>query len=1057
MPPVIIAAIAGIAAGIGAAGISVGLGIALGLATFAIGVASSLLQQNQASFEQRGARLLTSSRASVTPGRILIGVGRTGGPITFMVTTDDPDPAGVEQNRFLHLIITLAYTQIDEVLTVYFNDFPIHVHTMLDSNGLVTVGRFKDKARIQIDTGDISNVGDLAAYQPFPDLQSEVSSWTIDHKQLQRAKLYIRLKFDPTVFSNGLPNITAYVKGRQLLDLRDSVTDFTPNPAWAIRTLLIDDKSIGGMGVDGASASSTLEIDETSFIAAANDAEEFVSVNSEADPLFAVLRTSIILTGTNFSIVETISPGVYKYFPMLLEANANILVQKGVDLNTGDQVQFFPDIPNNRPDGLQATDTFFLILKSIGSQITVVPEEPDPVFQGLPNRPSTNDLTTEHTPQMYQVGFASSYLNAIRDIPIESNSPNTRTSPNDERTFANFKKIAEPRYTCSAIIELDRTPQEYFSDLLSCMSARLVYTGGKFKLVSYEYFTPTISYSETDFRKPLDVDPKISGRERFNIVKGLYTSILHLGRPSNYPVSSRAIYITEDNEKRLPRDFNFPFTPSQTMAQRLARVELEKHRQEITCSLPLDLSGMLVQAGDNIQLTFSDMGWTNKNFEILEWKFVLEEDLEGNPVAGVDLLVKETASAIWDWDETVDESALPDDLAQDTELPFGYFINPPGNLSVIESLFITTSGSFVHVRLTVSWTLSTGPYLSRYILEFKKSTDTTYQIMPSTTELTQEINDLETNLTYDIRVKAINFNGIPSAYTAIQHLVFGLSAPPGDAQNCVLHVVGDFVVLITVDPTVDDDVRLGGKIIVRHDKDTEGGNWINSVSLFSSTSSGELEAGSFVPGVKTQFFAPLKAGSYLVKFQDSAGSTSENACSMIVEQFSTDGFQTLATITEHSAFSGVHSNTTVNDGLLRLELYSDVSPSTDVISSGTYTFANSFSFGAKKKVRITSTIGVTIVDVNDLFDDRADNIDTWSNFDSLAQGENADAQMFIRYQTEDPAASPTPGFSAWQSIQTQGVFDIFAAEFKVDLSSFNSTVNIHIDTLSMIAEEPLAL
>ncbi|KKL79174.1 hypothetical protein LCGC14_2017490, partial [marine sediment metagenome] len=284
------------------------------------------------------------------------------------------------------------------------------------------------------------------------------------------------------------------------------------------------------------------------------------------------------------------------------------------------------------------------------------------------------------------------------------------------------------------------------------------------------------------------------------------------------------------------------------------------------------------------------------------------------------------------------------------------------------------------------------------------------------------------------------------------HEVFGLSALPADVQNCSLIPVG-IVALVTIDPTVDDDVRLGGKILVRHDKDIVSGDWINSVSIFASTSSGELNSSAIVSGQKTQFFVPLKTGTYLFKFQDSAGFTSLNACSQVLEAFSLDGFQTLDTITENPSFSGTHTNTTVNDGLLRLELYSDVSPSTEVISQGTYLFNGSFDFGARKKVRITSTIGVTIVLVNDLIDNRLDNIDTWASFDGIL-GSDADAQMFIRYQTTDPAV---PDFGPWQSIQTSGEFDIWAAEFKVELSSFSSVANIHIDTLSMIAEEPLAL
>ena len=1086
MPPVIGAAIAGIAVGLGAAGAvtitATGVAVAtftalqaalIGFTVFAIGTASSLLQQNRASFEQRIGGLLTSRRASVTPGRLLYGNVRVGGPITAMFASDYIRPGHSRKlNSYLHMLITLAYSPINEVLTVFLDDYPIHLQSMVNGTGGVIVGRYFDEdeqdhpewindaavistddlpngphginpgfttqgrfnVQIQVDTGDISNVGDLKDFQPFPDLSSRVPEWTIDHKQLSRGKIYVRLLFNPKMFPGGVPNITAYVRGKNAKDTRDSVIDYTPNPAYILRNVLLVARKFGGLALDDTAGSSVIEIDEDSFTAAANNSDEEVLVSQE----FLESRKFRVFSGTNFTYLDesgTISPPTFTYFPAILDNTIIGSIKRGVDINTGDKVTVIGE-DTILPDGLTSGD-FYIILKGIG--------------QGLSNTELLDighaKLTLKETRQLYQVGFATTYLNAIRDIPIESSVPNRG---NDATDIFLIQKIAEPRYQCSAIIELDRTPQDYISDILSSMGARLIYAGGKFSLVSYDFFTPTISYDESDLRKPFQVQTKVSRRDRFNIVKGLYTSSRNLGRPSNYPSAQRALWLTNDNEEKLLRDFNFPFTSSQTAAQRLAKIELEKHRQEIRVSLPLRLSGLLSQTGDNIQLSLSDMGWTNKVFEILEWTFIIDQDSEGNPIVGVDLRVKETASAIWDWDETQDERE--DDFADDTDLPDGSVIEPPSNLEVAESLFTTSSGSFVQVRLTLSWNASPGPFFQKYEVEFKRSTDTDHQTMAPTESTSQEINDVETGITYNLRVRAINTLGIPSIWLEKDHEVFGLSALPADVQNCSLIPVG-IVALVTIDPTVDDDVRLGGKILVRHDKDIVSGDWINSVSIFASTSSGELNDSSIVSGQKTQFFVPLKTGTYLFKFQDSAGFTSLNACSQVLEAFSLDGFQTLDTITENPSFSGTHTNTTVNDGLLRLELYSDVSPSTEVISQGTYLFNGSFDFGARKKVRITSTIGVTIVLVNDLIDDRLDNIDTWASFDGIL-GSDADAQMFIRYQTTDPAV---PDFGPWQSIQTSGEFDIWAAEFKVELSSFSSVANIHIDTLSMIAEEPLAL
>lgn len=1077
MPPVIAAAISGIAVGLGAIGAEVvifGLGLKLsaaliGFAVFALGTASSLIQQNKASYEQRIGGLLVSQRASVTPGRLIFGTVRTGGPITAMFTSDwlrtatlssIPQTSGLrrKQNSYLHMVITLAWLPIDEVLTVFLDDYPIHLKTMVNSSGQVIIGKFfnpdnqidieyaqeqdiKDDSaeaiarqtrgrfnvQIQVDTGNLSTVGDLSTYQPFPDLTTRVPEWTIAHKQLGRAKLYIRLLYDPgniKMWPSGVPNITAYYKGKSVLDPRDDTIEYTANPALILRNMLVIKRRLGGFAINNTDGSSVIEIDEDSFIAAANNADEEVLVNSFTASAW---RNMDVFTGTNFTYLdEDVSPSTYTYFPALLSNDANT---RGIDINTGDKISILGS-GNPVPTGLSVSVDYYIILKGIGQGLSKT------AIDELGGRTA---LTTEETKQLYQVGFASTYLNAIRDIPIESAEPNIGSTVGD---LMPITKIAEARYQCAAVIEFDRAPQDYISDILSSMGARLVYPGGKFSLASYEFFTPTISFDESDIRKPFHVDTKVSRRNRFNIVKGLYTSIATLGRPTNYPSAQRALHITNDNDEELFREFNFPNTPSQTMAQRLARIELEKHRQEIVVTLPLSLVGFLVKAGDNILLSIADMGWTNKAFEILEWTFLVDRDAEGEPIVGVDVVAKETASAIWDWDETQDEVDF--DLSDDTDLPDGSFIAAPTNLSVAETLFTTSSGSYVQVRLTLSWNASEGPFLNNYEIQFKRSSETDWQNTAASESTSQEINDVETATTYNLRVRAVNTLGIPSEWLTLNHEVFGLSAPPGDVQNCRMSTISTLAFL-TWDPTVDDDVRLGGRILVRHDEDTVSGDWINSVSI-----------GGGVGLANQTFTCPLKIGTYLLKFRDSAEFASVNACSIVVtSDGSLDGFQTLDTITESPTFGGTHSNTVVADGLLRLEMYSDVSPSTEVLSSGTYTFGNAFNFGAQKFVRITPTISVTIVDENDLIDSRLDNIDDWASFDGVL-GEDADAQVFIRSQITDPAASPTPEFTEWQPIDSAS-YAIWAAEFKVELTSSDSSANIHIDTLSVVAEEPLAL
>ena len=71
-------------------------------------------------------------------------------------------------------------------------------------------------------------------------------------------------------FEQGLPNISAKVKGRKIYDPRTTTTVWSENPALVIRDYLTD--TVYGLGATAA------EIDDASFIAAANVCEESVTL-----------------------------------------------------------------------------------------------------------------------------------------------------------------------------------------------------------------------------------------------------------------------------------------------------------------------------------------------------------------------------------------------------------------------------------------------------------------------------------------------------------------------------------------------------------------------------------------------------------------------------------------------------------------------------------------------------------------------------------------------------------------------------------------------------------
>ena len=187
------------------------------------------------------------------PRRAVYGTVRVSGVLAHVESTDN--------DRYLHLVVTLASHEVQSITAIKLND----VELTLDGNGNCTAPtRYANLVRINTHTGATDQIADT-------DLVAESEAgWTSQHRLRGVAYLYARLDFDRDAFPNGIPAITALVSGKKVFDPRNSNTAFSANAALCIRDYLTDTK----YGV-GATSS---EINDTSFTTAANLCDENVTL-----------------------------------------------------------------------------------------------------------------------------------------------------------------------------------------------------------------------------------------------------------------------------------------------------------------------------------------------------------------------------------------------------------------------------------------------------------------------------------------------------------------------------------------------------------------------------------------------------------------------------------------------------------------------------------------------------------------------------------------------------------------------------------------------------------
>jgi hypothetical protein len=218
--------------------------------TIATSVVTSWALQALAPKPKGGAQtqgLLTNLREAAAPREYVYGEVRKGGVITYLEATG-------ENNKFLHMIISLAGHELQSIDDIYINDEIV----ALDGGGLVTSAPWNSKIRIQKFLGN----------QTTAPASLLAESTQVNGNFIGRgiAYLYIRMEYDQDVFANGIPLFTAKVKGKKVFDPRTSTTAYSANAALCIRDYLVTDYGMADVGAT----------DDTVFSVAANVCDEVV-------------------------------------------------------------------------------------------------------------------------------------------------------------------------------------------------------------------------------------------------------------------------------------------------------------------------------------------------------------------------------------------------------------------------------------------------------------------------------------------------------------------------------------------------------------------------------------------------------------------------------------------------------------------------------------------------------------------------------------------------------------------------------------------------------------
>jgi len=507
--------------------------------------------------------------------KIIYGEARVGGTIVYVDTTHD--------NSALHLVIAFAGHEVSWFKEIYFEDTPI---TWNRTTGFITgpaqyMGTTYPTARIFVHNGSDSQEAD-------PYLMADSPQWTVDHRLRGIAYAYIRLAYYPDVFPNGIPNITAVILGKKILNPISGERYWSPNSVACLADYLMD---------------------------------------------------------TRYGL----------------------------------------HIPKEKIH-LPTWNSFAQICNQL--------------------------------------------------VPLADGT-------------------TEARYRCNGVIDSADDPGTIIQQLASSAGAPTVTMMGMWYVYAGAYKIPIYSFDEGDFAGSLKVQTKVPRSVLFNHVKGTYVNPVNEWQPADYPVVTSTAYTIEDGGETIWHEYDLPMTTSPSMAQRLALLELNKTRRQITVTGTFKLKALGVIPADNVYLSIDRLGWVNKVFEVIDWNFSNENDMS----LAVQMTLRETDSAVYAW-STADESAAH--ASAETNLPNFNMVQAPTGLSATSQNVLTGSGSDETYTVLLQWTQPPDFFVvNGGLIQVQYKENSSPDWLPSwfvSGSLTQTvINMLDATETYDFRVRSFNY------------------------------------------------------------------------------------------------------------------------------------------------------------------------------------------------------------------------------------------------------------------------------------------------------------
>jgi hypothetical protein len=422
------------------------------------------------------------------------------------------------------------------------------------------------------------------------------------------------------------------------------------------------------------------------------------------------------------------------------------------------------------------------------------------LLSGIPNITTQVKGRKVYDPRNNTTAWSNNPALCIRDFLLNENGLDADSSEVDDTRISEQANICDQtislannqtqkRYTLDGTVSLADSPIETMEQMLATCMGTLPYVQGKHQLqVAYPIpASRNHAVDESFLAGGVSIQTDGGKSKRINSVRGKF-----MNPDDNYAVVdftpyTDSTYINDDGQK-LWADVSYNLVKSNVTGQRLAKMMVERNRQNLTIKLKCNMKAFGFAVNDTITFTLNPTGtnalFSSKRFRITGWQ--LNEDgsidLEGVEEPAGTGGTDNINNTIYDWNSG---DSFGIDLAPNTSLPAANFTAPPTSATLTEVADIQDDGS-LFTSAEATWTSSAAAFIGEYEIDLQINlsgnwlTTTSQKVGSQITKVT--FSGLIVGKAYRAAVRAVSVIGVRSTdSTSTSTTIAGDSTAPAVA------------------------------------------------------------------------------------------------------------------------------------------------------------------------------------------------------------------------------------------------------------------------------------